>query len=196
MHINPDHLDESVTGWFHALKSGDEVAAHNLWHRYFQRLTEYAVRSLDQKVLYDEDDLAVSVFDSLFAAVKEGRYNELANRDELWLLLVTIARNKTIDQHRYETRQKRRPENGELLTDSAGIVEDPQASPDWSVIFADEFERLLDSLGNEELREIALLRFEGHTIAEIAEARQCGTATVKRKLAMIRKIWEASSQIG
>jgi DNA-directed RNA polymerase specialized sigma24 family protein len=54
---------------------------------------------------------------------------------------------------------------------------------------ADECRRLLESLGDESLRRIALLRMEGYSDPEIAAKLGCGLRTVGRKLELIRKTW-------
>ena len=69
----------------------------------------------------------------------------------------------------------------------------------------EQCQRLLDGLGEEELRVIAVLKMEGHTneeIKEILKRKQeekgekgaCSLATVERKLALIRKTWEEKLQ--
>jgi DNA-directed RNA polymerase specialized sigma24 family protein len=50
----------------------------------------------------------------------------------------------------------------------------------------DQFQRLLGSLRDDRLREIAILRFEGYTVAEIAEKFGISTRSIERKLQLIR----------
>ena len=66
-------------------------------------------------------------------------------------------------------------------------ADDP--SPAAAVEAAELFEALLDQLGDESLRKIAVWKMEGHTNDEIARMLPCSRATVARKLAVIRKIW-------
>jgi hypothetical protein len=54
---------------------------------------------------------------------------------------------------------------------------------------ADECRHLLEALGDETLRQIALLRMEGHCDGEIASRLDCSLRTVSRKLKLIRDIW-------
>ena len=54
---------------------------------------------------------------------------------------------------------------------------------------AEEFRRLLESLGEDELRSIALWKLEGYTNEEIASKLGCIRLTVQRKLRLIRDIW-------
>lgn len=61
---------------------------------------------------------------------------------------------------------------------------------------AEECQRLLDSLGDETLRNVALWKMEGYTNDEIAERLGCVTRTVERKLEMIRERWREVEQPG
>ena len=54
---------------------------------------------------------------------------------------------------------------------------------------ADECERLLASLDSDDLRQVAILKMEGFTNAEIAERLDCAPRTVDRRLQLIRDLW-------
>ena len=56
-------------------------------------------------------------------------------------------------------------------------------------MMAEEFRRLLDCLGDDQLRQIALERMEGYTADEIAERIGCARRTVARRLELIRQLW-------
>ena len=100
----------SVTAWIGALRGGDsDEAAHRLWDRYFDRLVDlararlrFAARGPD-----DEEDAALSAFESLCRGVTEGRFVRLGGRDELWRLMATITARKAADRIEREGRQKR-----------------------------------------------------------------------------------------
>jgi DNA-directed RNA polymerase specialized sigma24 family protein len=64
-----------------------------------------------------------------------------------------------------------------------------EPTPAFAAMVTDECRRLLEALGDETLRRIALLRMEGYSDAEIAAQLGCGLRTVGRKLDLIRKIW-------
>src|SRR5262245_7991440 len=101
--------DESVTEWLGQLRAGDAAAARKLWERYFGRLTELAharLRALPPAPT-DGEDVALSALHSLFAGVGQGRFADLANRNELWHMLAAIAARKARQAARDETRQKR-----------------------------------------------------------------------------------------
>jgi DNA-directed RNA polymerase specialized sigma24 family protein len=55
----------------------------------------------------DEEDVAASVLESLFRAAQKGRFPDLADRHDLWRLLLQMTARKAIDMKRRETRQRR-----------------------------------------------------------------------------------------
>ncbi len=106
-----DESAGSVSRWIIDLKAGDTQALQPLWDRYYATLVERArakLRTLHSSTaLNDEEDLALSAFQSLFQGVREGRFPRLEDRDDLWRLLVHLTACKAVDQHRPENRQKR-----------------------------------------------------------------------------------------
>jgi DNA-directed RNA polymerase specialized sigma24 family protein len=55
---------------------------------------------------------------------------------------------------------------------------------------AEECQRLLDRLGDDGLRELAVAKLEGYTNAEVARKVGCAEVTIERRLHLIRKRWE------
>jgi DNA-directed RNA polymerase specialized sigma24 family protein len=58
---------------------------------------------------------------------------------------------------------------------------------------AEECRRLLERLGEDDLRSIALWQMEGYTVDEIAGKLGRSPRTVARKLAVIRDCWSEES---
>jgi DNA-directed RNA polymerase specialized sigma24 family protein len=192
----------SVTCWIDHLRAGDDVAAQRLWERYFHQLVRLARANLRAKPrgAVDEEDIALSAFDSFCRGTGQGRFPRLDDRDSLWRLLVTITARKVVDQVERECRKKRgggRVRNEEALAGSdseAGGGGLDQAvgrepTPEFAAMMADECRHLLAALGDETLRQVALLRMEGYSDEEIASRLDCGVRTVGRKLKLIRDIW-------
>lgn len=205
--MRPDD-DGSVTRWIGELKAGDLAAAQPLWERYFDRLVRLArARLLTSRLPSaeaDEEDAALSAFDSFCAGAVRGRFPQLADRDDLWRLLVLITARKVQAQGRRHRRRKRGgglvrseadlPDGGqgagaEGLDELAGVV----PTPEFAAMVAEECRLLLDALGEESLRRVALARMGGYTDDEIAERLGCARRTVARRLDLIRKTWLASS---
>jgi DNA-directed RNA polymerase specialized sigma24 family protein len=148
----------------------------------------------------DEEDIALSAFDSFCRGTEQGQFPRLDDRDSLWRLLVTITARKVVDQVERQCRKKRgggreRNETALAAPDSeAGVGGLDQAvgrepTPEFAAMMADECRHLLAALGDETLRQIALLRMEGYSDEEIASRLDCGVRTVGRKLKLIRDIW-------
>ena len=64
-----------------------------------------------------------------------------------------------------------------------------EPTPEFAAQVAEEYQRLLDLLGDETLRQVAVWKMEGLTNDEIAERLDCSRRTVARKLETIRIIW-------
>jgi hypothetical protein len=75
--------------------------------------------------------------------------------------------------------------------DEAALVQvvGEEPTPDFAVQVADEYARLLDLLGDETLRQVAVWKMEGYGNDEIAEKLACSRRTVARKLEAIRILW-------
>jgi RNA polymerase sigma factor (sigma-70 family) len=188
--------DGSVTFWIEGLKAGESAAVEELWRRYFEslvRLARAALRGSPRRA-EDEEDVALSAFDSFCAAAAQGRFPRLDDRAGLWRILVTITRRKALDQVERQGRQKRGgaadPENGGFGIDQ---ITGAEPTPEFAALVADECRRLLVRLADERQRQIAVLRMEGYTNEEIAQRLGCGLRSVVRKLELIRKTWLAES---
>ena len=99
----------SVTHWISRLKAGDHAAAQPLWEAYFRRLVDLArarLRGAPRRAA-DEEDVALSALDSFCRRAGEGRYPHLADRDDLWRLLVVITARKAVALVRHEGRLRR-----------------------------------------------------------------------------------------
>src|SRR3954468_3321734 len=99
----------SVTGWLDGLKAGDPEAARLLWARYFEdlvRLARSRLRGL-RRGAADEEDAALSAFDSLCHRARDDRFPRLGDREDLWRVLVTITTRKAANLAQRERRIKR-----------------------------------------------------------------------------------------
>jgi DNA-directed RNA polymerase specialized sigma24 family protein len=184
----------SVSHWIAQLRQGDDRAAQALWERYFRRLVGLARQKLHsgRRRAADEEDAALSAFDSFCRGVRLGRFPRLADRDDLWGLLVLITARKAMDQAQHEQRQKR---GGGRVSGESGLgpleqVATPEPDPAFAAELAEEYRRLLDLLGDDQLRTIAIRKMEGWTNAEIAAELGCADATIERRLRLIRDLWE------
>jgi RNA polymerase sigma factor (sigma-70 family) len=186
--------DASVTQWIAGLKEGQASAAERLWEHYFHRLVGLARAKLtsSQPRVADEEDVALSAFKSLCLGAADGRFPQLRDRDNLWPLLVVLTVRKARDLVKHERRQKRGGgvKTSRLDSNQAEweAIVSQQPSPEFSVMVAENCERLLETLDAPH-RRIALLKLEGYTNAEVAEQLNCGLRTVERRLELIRRTW-------
>jgi RNA polymerase sigma factor (sigma-70 family) len=191
--------DGSVSHWLRPLQAGDPDAVHQLWERYFQRLIELARKRLrDLPHREAAEDVALSAFDSFCRGAGRGRFPQLADRDSLWRLLVVITARKAAHYRRDANRQKRGA--GAVGVGSAPPDADMEAyleqivgrepTPEFAAQAAEECRHLLGRLGDPELESIARLRMEGYTLEEIADQLGYVPRTIKRKLRLIRNLWQ------
>src|SRR5262249_53919029 len=150
--------------------------------RYFSRLVHLARGKLRgerrKSASADEEDVALSAFHSVCLGAARGQFPQLADRDDLWRLLVVITSRKAVDQARHDRRLKR---GGGRVRDEAALPEGRdgedeeglaqvvgrEPTPEFAAMVAEECRRLLERLGDETLRQIALWRMEGYTDEEI-----------------------------
>lgn len=191
----------SVSQWIASLKGKDADAAQRLWERFSVELIDLARRKLGAapRGMADEEDIAQSVFRSLCRGAASGRFAAVQNRDDLWWLLLAITKQKVVDHVRRESAQKR---GGGRVTSEAALAHASQEhlfSLDWLVgdtptpeflaILDEQNQRLMGLLRDDRLRDVAMSRLEGYTVAEIAENLAISTRSVERKLQLIRKAW-------
>ena len=194
----------SVTRRIGDLRAGDGEAAAALWERYFDRLVRLARKRLGGRAggAEDEEDAALSAFESFCAGLARGRFTELDDRDDLWKLLVVITARKAAAQVDRAGALKRgggwnrldpaHADPGSVSEGNSGLLADlvgHEPTPEFAAMVAEETRNRLGRLEDSQLRQIALDRMEGYTTDEIAERLGCARRTVARRLDLIRQIW-------
>jgi DNA-directed RNA polymerase specialized sigma24 family protein len=175
---------DAVTLWIADIKEGRRDAVARLLERYLKRLTGLArlrLRGQPELAGYSED-VALSAFKSLCLGAERGQFPRLLDRDDLWRLLVVLTVRKAVDLLR-----RRRPEPPAEEDLEQLLSRDPE--PELAAEMADEYRRLLDGLGDQQLRDVALWKVEGYTNEEIADKLGCVVRSVERKLQCIRALW-------
>jgi RNA polymerase sigma factor (sigma-70 family) len=197
--------DASVTRLIRLLRAEDkavrDMAASLIWQRYFRDLLDLARKNLDKQVRRraDEEDVLQSMFRSFCARQVRGEF-DLADRDELWRLLVTItlrkARNTARDHHRERRDIARERTQSAQADDNSSCpgwaleqMDASAPSPAEAAVLNEALERRLASLDDAELRQIALWRLEGFANREIADRLDCTERSVERRLERIRSRW-------
>ena len=186
---------KNVSHWIDLVKDGDSAAADRIWRHYFERLVR-AVRGRllgGDRAVTDEEDIALSVFDSFYDAAENGRFPDLSDRDDLWRLLLRMAARKVVDKRRRDLRQRRGGDVRIHSLNQAGederIIEaiGNEPSPEMALSMQETVERFFSHLGVGPLGEIAGAKLEGYSNAEIARRLGCSERTIERRLHLIRE---------
>ena len=191
----------SITALIERVQEGDHEAARLLWQRYYARMVALARQKLKgfSPRIADEEDAALSAFNTFCDGAERGHFPDLKNRDELWALLVVLTARKVADMLR--SHRRKRHGEGMVRGDSAfqGVENDggpgdfddlpgDDLTPLEEVVLAEEVETLLERLRDTVLRQIAVWKLEAYTNAEIADRLGCSQPTVERRLALIRRL--------
>jgi DNA-directed RNA polymerase specialized sigma24 family protein len=191
----------SVTALVERVKAGNHEAARLLWQRYYPRLVGLARNRLQAvpRRVADEEDAALSAFDSFCRRAEQGRFPDLKDRDGLWALLVVLTARKAADLVKHLHRDRRgggkvhgdsalRPADAGSSAGGFAALEGDDPTPEEAAILAEEVETLLGRLRDPALRQLAVWKLEGYTNAEIAERQGWSLPTVGRRLAIIRRL--------
>jgi DNA-directed RNA polymerase specialized sigma24 family protein len=192
----------SITRCINLLKRGDAGAAQLVWQRYIHRLVALArarLRASTDRAV-DEEDVALSAFDSFFRRAERGQFARLEDRDDLWQLLFVLTVRKAANLVK-RGRRRKHGEGGVLaLSDLEGLgvegLAGPEPTPELAAQMAEECRRLMDLLGDDTMRLLARRKLEGYTNAEIAAELGCVETTVERKLQRVRRRWTREGDHG
>ena len=144
--------------------------------------------------------MALSAFHSFCERVGRGQFPQLADRDDLWRILVTITVRKVAETVRHQTALKRG--GGAVMNQSVYVGDDEidegmtrvlssEPTPEAAAQLAEDYERLLDKAGGR--RRSRRSRCGDSRATAARRSRQsCGTSvrTVDRKLILIRLMWQ------
>jgi DNA-directed RNA polymerase specialized sigma24 family protein len=198
------HSDEP-DNWIADLQTGDCEALEAVWQQYYPKLLRVIRRRLGTLQLRgaDEEDIALSAVNSLYAGLTEGRFPTLQDRHDLWKILLTIAYRKTntYRDHYFAKKRGGGKQRGEsvfddpdLPTDARGIeqISAREPSPEFLAAVTDTLQSLLAQLTEPLLTEVVRYKMNGYTNDEIAVELGFTTRTVERKLERIRALWTDS----
>jgi DNA-directed RNA polymerase specialized sigma24 family protein len=184
----------SVTRWLSGLRAGRTEAIQALWERYCGPCRDLARHRLGEAArVVAEDDVFADAFQIFCAAARNGRFPNLTGRENVIRLLARITLRKACEVRRREGNRRDKV-RGESALGAAGF--EPFAGRDPPPEFEAEVNQLLDVLGTDELRDIALMRMYGYSYEEIATEQNCSIATIARRVAIIRSRWATRAETG
>ena len=188
--------EASITRWFSALREGDREAEGLLYSHFFPKIVSLARSKFDadRDPVRGAEAAAQSVFQLLAQGAKEGRFEQVVDRDNLWRILVVATRRKVIDQIRRKQSLKRG--GGLESVPLPDLGAEDVATPEAIVAMQEQLSFLFEQLRDDTLRSIASDRLAGYTNDEIASRRGISTRTVERKLRLIRDDWKKLSSEG
>ncbi|WP_404308269.1 ECF-type sigma factor [Neorhodopirellula lusitana] len=189
-----------MSAWIEKLKDGDERAADVIWSDCFERLVSYARGKMEHlpRRAVDEEDVALSALHSFVRRARGDEFQQLLNRNDLWRLLFTITARKVTAAQRKHYAEKRGggQVRGESVFQHAGddghaglenvFADQPSAA--FATSMGDMLDALIGQLDDQKSQQILLMKLEGHTTQEIAEACATTTRTVERRFAIICEI--------
>lgn len=173
-------------------RRGDQEAARLLFERYVHRVVEIIRSNLHPALLrrFGPEDVAQSVFRSLFCAVNENRVT-FERSGDLWAWLLQITFNKLSSQvthhlaaKRSIAREAKPPADHDSPGRPTGVFASTAPSEEELVAIADELDFLFGP-GGSPLRRVVELRLQDLTLHEIAERLGVSHTTVHRRLTNI-----------
>jgi len=189
------------------VRSGNDDAITVLWKDYYQSLVQLASKRLPTNLrrMADEEDIASAALQSFIAGIRRDQFPDLKAPENLWGLLITLTSRKVNAHLRHHTRQKRgggnvRGEsvfadaNDEVRQFGLGSIEGNEASPGLQAELEEACETLLDGLGDDQLKQIAIMRMEGFLVEEISEKLDISKRAVERRLQLIRRLWSEAKE--
>lgn len=174
--------DSEFTQLMQQTREGDQSAAMKLVELYEPEIRRTArMRMTDPKLrrLVDSMDICQSVFGKFFNKAAQGNL-ELNTPDQLLGLLVTMTKNRVVDEHRRQTRKKRGSGEAPLVAESDMVIED-SPGPKTAFEMKDLLGQVRSHLTPEELK-IADHRNSGMSWNEIADELSESADVLRKRL--------------
>jgi RNA polymerase sigma-70 factor (ECF subfamily) len=176
------------------LRSGEDMAAREVFSRFAARLAGLARRHLDARlaVKVDPEDVVQSAYKSFFLRHRDGGL-EVGDWDGLWGLLTLITLRKCADRAAYYRADKRDvtreavPGPADSAPGPAELALDREPLPDEAAVLAETVESLFRSIDDTDERAILEMSLQGHSAAEISERLGRAERSVRRLRERVRK---------
>ena len=189
MSAEEEYWDHLIRG----LRSGDRNVVHDFCQRYGASLERLAAKHLPAGLRrrVGPEDVVQSACRTFLRRTQGGEF-QLADSEDLWRLLCAITLTKVREQARFHLRQKRgvdqevaleAPSGDSLVSAFQPVARGP--TPAEAAEFADQFEKIIGALDEEE-RQVVDLKLQECTTEEMAERMGCSERTVRRILKRVQ----------
>lgn len=134
------------------LRGGDEEAAQQIAKRYeseVRRFIRFRLTSPSIRRLVESLDIYQSVLARFFVGIEQGNL-EAADPEQLRRLLLTMARNKILDQVRHQHADRRDARRNDVDETALAVAPDSQSSPSAQVETAELVAALRSRLSPDE----------------------------------------------
>ena len=182
--------------WGHlirGLRDGDRTVVQDFCQRYGASLERLAAKHLPAALRrrVGPEDVVQSACRTFLRRTRGGEF-QLADSEDLWRLLCAITLTKVREQARFHLRQKRgldkevaleAPSQDSLVTAFQPVARGP--TPAEAAEFADQFEKIISALDEEE-RQVVDLKLQEYTTQEMAQRMGCSERTVRRILKRVQ----------
>ena len=175
--------------WIQGVRDNDAEAIREFCGRYASPLLRLAENNLHDRLRrrVDPEDVVQSAFRTIFRRLQGGEFS-FETDDDLWQLLCAVTLNKSRQQARRHTQQKRSLDQEIYLDGTANPPGLPstQPTPDDAATLIDLVEHFLDSATDEEERTVIVMKLDELSNEEIAHQMQRSERTIRRILARLR----------
>ena len=174
------------------LRTGDQAAAAEVFHRFANRLIGLARVHLDRRIRQkvDPEDVMQSALKSFFARHADGQF-DLSSWDSLWSMLVVITLRKCGHKAEYfraamrDIDREQQPASSEDSASSwQAVAHEP--TPVQAALLAEAVEQVLQSLGDDRERQMVELSLQGFSPVEVSSQVGRSERTVQRVLERVR----------
>jgi len=188
--------DQEWDRLINGLRSGDQTVITEFYNAHGQILKAIAENQLaaEMRRRIAPSDIVQSALRSFFRRAEEGRF-QFQDSEKLWSLMCGITLTKVREHVRYHERKQRdyrretHPDDSPAPDDGFDVFEEKKFSPEASVIFADLFQQLMESLDEEE-QQVVQLKLDDQTNDQIAEALGISERTVRRIMKRLQSRFE------
>lgn len=176
--------------WLAGFLQGDSGLLEDFWRQYGPMLERVAARHIGDRLRtkLGPEDVVQSACRTFFRRAKAGEFR-LEDAEALWRLLCAITVTKVKEQSRFHARKKRSMDREVSASTSDGDdmpLPSGGPAPEAEVDFADHFEKLLESLDEEE-RRIVNFKLQDLTHDQVAERMGISERTVRRLFKQLQR---------